>query len=263
MESKRRGTSAAPAQASGARSAARGLARPGGLAVGETYTHEDGLKIRVDRLGLLPRVPPKSIFEEKNEYVASEAVRFEVTVTNDGDIDEAYGLHGGYPGNADAFGHEALQVLLKRAEDDRHRLVVILAGYGREMSRLLGANPGLASRFATRVDFPSYDPRELLSIARLMLAESAENVGAKADAELRRICSDVEANQWQDALGNGRFIRTLAENARAFRDLRLAEKYDKSDPPARLLTELTAGDMKAAFADIRTGHGLRPRAAIA
>jgi hypothetical protein len=85
VDSKRRGTSAAPAQASGARSAARGLARPGGLAVGETYTHEDGLKIRVDRLGLLPRVPPKSIFEEKNEYVASEAVRFEVTVTNDGE----------------------------------------------------------------------------------------------------------------------------------------------------------------------------------
>ena len=173
-------------------------------------------------------------------------------------VDEAYGLHGGYWGNADAFGDEALQVLLKRAEDDRHRLVVILAGYGREMGRLLAANPGLASRFATRVNFPSYDSAQLMSIARGMLTAGADTTSAEADEELRDICAVVEANQWQDALGNGRFIRTLAENARALRDLRLADRYDKADPPADELTKLTAADLKDAFADIQEGHALRP-----
>jgi hypothetical protein len=66
------------------------------------------------------------------------------------------------------------------------------------------------------------------------------------------------ANHWQDALGNGRFIRTLAENARALRDLRLAERHAKADPTVSELTELTAADLKAAFADIQEGHALRP-----
>lgn len=85
-------------------------------------------------------------------------------------IDEAYALsNSGYSGG-DAFGDEALQVLLKRAEDDRDRLVVVLAGYREEMTGLLAANPGLVSRFNTRVDFPSYSAQELLLIARSILA---------------------------------------------------------------------------------------------
>lgn len=85
-------------------------------------------------------------------------------------IDEAYALSNtGYSGG-DAFGKEALQVLLKRAEDDRHRLVVVLAGYPNEIAELLSTNPGLASRFNTRVDFPSYAADELALIAESFLA---------------------------------------------------------------------------------------------
>ena len=179
-------------------------------------------------------------------------------------IDEAYGLHAANSyGNVNAFGDEALQILLKRAEDDRRRLVVILAGYGKEMDQLLGANPGLASRFATRVDFPSYDGSELLSIAQSMIAAGRDRVNAAAVAELVDICAAVECNDWQDVLGNGRFARTLTEHARDARDLRLAERYRRSDPPVRQLTQLAAVDFRAAFADIQSGYGLRPVAAAA
>ena len=97
-----------------------------------------------------------------------------------------------------------------------------------------------------------------MSIARGMLTAGADTTSAEADEELRGICALVEANQWQDALGNGRFIRTLAENARALRDLRLAERHAQADPSADELTELTAADLTAAFADIQEGRALRP-----
>src|SRR5690606_30769190 len=75
-------------------------------------------------------------------------------------IGEAYSLvNPGYAGG-DAFGSEAVQTLLKRAEDDRDRLVIVLAGYQREMDAFLATHPGLASRFNQRVAFPSYSPRE-------------------------------------------------------------------------------------------------------
>ena len=70
-------------------------------------------------------------------------------------VDEAYSLSNSGYSKGDAYGDEALQVLLKRAEDNRDHLVVILAGYPEGMDRLLAANPGLSSRFTTRVDFPS------------------------------------------------------------------------------------------------------------
>ena len=90
-------------------------------------------------------------------------------------IDEAYSLHNeGYSGG-DAFGAEAVQTLLKRAEDDRDRLVIVLAGYPGDMDRFLRSNPGLASRFGTRVGFPSYSAQDLAQIA-VLLAEQAGDV---------------------------------------------------------------------------------------
>ncbi len=79
-------------------------------------------------------------------------------------VDEAYSLANSGYSKGDAYGDEALQVLLKRAEDNRDHLVVILAGYPEGMDRLLATNPGLSSRFTTRVDFPSYRPLELTAI---------------------------------------------------------------------------------------------------
>ncbi len=73
-------------------------------------------------------------------------------------IDEAYSLVNEGDGQADRFGAEAVQALLKRAEDDREHLIIILAGYEKQMETFLASNPGLASRFATRLKFPSYSP---------------------------------------------------------------------------------------------------------
>ena len=81
-------------------------------------------------------------------------------------IDEAYTLISAE--GEDPFGHEAVQTLLKRMEDDRKRLVVILAGYPREMETLLRSNPGLSSRFSRHLEFIDYTPLELAKIFGLM-----------------------------------------------------------------------------------------------
>ena len=77
-------------------------------------------------------------------------------------IDEAYSLVAEQ--GQDPYGDEAVQALLKRAEDDRHRLVVILAGYPEEMKTLLNSNPGLSSRFNRELEFGDYTPLELARI---------------------------------------------------------------------------------------------------
>ena len=104
-------------------------------------------------------------------------------------VDEAYSLHNdGYSGG-DAFGAEAVQTLLKRAEDDRDRLVIVLAGYTADMDRFLRSNPGLASRFSTRVTFPSYQPADLVRIADLL----AEQAGDMFDPAAKQVLGAIFA----------------------------------------------------------------------
>ena len=83
-------------------------------------------------------------------------------------IDEAYSLVNDSEGQGDRFGHEAIQALLKRAEDDRTELIIILAGYEKQMEGFLASNPGLNSRFGLRVKFPTYTPAELMALAELL-----------------------------------------------------------------------------------------------
>src|SRR6202000_23101 len=107
-------------------------------------------------------------------------------------IDEAYSLHNaGYSGG-DAFGAEAVQTLLKRAEDDRDRLVIVLAGYPADMDRFLRSNPGLASRFGTRVTFPSYTARDLTRIAVLQ----AEQAGDSFDPDALPVLEEIFQQAW-------------------------------------------------------------------
>src|SRR6266702_1044189 len=95
-------------------------------------------------------------------------------------IDEAYSLVNEGDGQNDRFGNEAVQALLKRAEDDRDRLVIILAGYERQMEGFLASNPGLTSRFAIRVKFSGYSPTELLQLADLTVARRGEVIDTQA-----------------------------------------------------------------------------------
>jgi tetratricopeptide (TPR) repeat protein len=168
-------------------------------------------------------------------------------------VDEAYSLSNSGYGKGDAYGDEALQVLLKRAEDNRDHLVVILAGYPEGMDRLLAANPGLSSRFTTRVDFPSYRPLELTSIGEVLAAENGDVWDEEALDELRSIAGHVVDQGWIDELGNGRFLRTLYEKSCAYRDLRLSlypGTLSRDD-----LSTLRLPDLMQAYGEVLSGRG--------
>ncbi|MDX3077151.1 AAA family ATPase [Streptomyces sp. NPDC088354] len=168
-------------------------------------------------------------------------------------VDEAYALSNSGYSKGDAYGDEALQVLLKRAEDNRDRLVVILAGYPEGMDRLLAANPGLGSRFTTRVDFPSYRPQELTSIGEVLAADNGDRWDEEALEELLAISGHVVDQGWIDELGNGRFLRTLYEKSCAYRDLRLS---GYAGPPSRDdLSTLRLPDLMQAYGEVLSGRG--------
>lgn len=124
-------------------------------------------------------------------------------------IDEAYSL---YRGEQDIFGLEAIDTLVKGMEDHRDELVVILAGYTREMETFLTANSGLASRFPNRIEFPDYTAVELLQITQVL----AKNKGYT----LAEACTEPLLGyyaRWQTAdartAGNGRLARNTLEKA--------------------------------------------------
>ncbi|MFJ7420476.1 AAA family ATPase [Streptomyces uncialis] len=167
-------------------------------------------------------------------------------------LDEAYALSNSGYGKGDAYGDEALQVLLKRAEDNRDHLVVILAGYPEGMDRLLAANPGLSSRFTTRVDFPSYRPLELTAIGEVLAAENGDAWDEEAVDELRSISGHVVDQGWIDELGNGRFLRTLYEKSCAYRDLRLSGYT--STPGRDDLATLRLPDLMQAYGEVLSGR---------
>src|SRR5690606_943042 len=123
-------------------------------------------------------------------------------------IDEAYSLVNDGDGQPDRFGAEAVQTLLKRAEDDRDRLVVILAGYEAEMDPFPASNAGPASRFATRAAFPCYSAEELLQICEHLFGQRGDLLAPAALRTLRRGLEEVEHRGAVDELGNGRFARS-------------------------------------------------------
>jgi SpoVK/Ycf46/Vps4 family AAA+-type ATPase len=163
-------------------------------------------------------------------------------------VDEAYSLHNeGYSGG-DAYGAEAVQTLLKRAEDDRDRLVIVLAGYPADMDRFLRSNPGLASRFSTRVAFPSYSARDLSHIAVIYAEQAGDSFEPDAVRVLEQIFAQAERAGAIDELGNGRFARSLFERACACRDVRVVRLGESAT--AADLTTLTAADVRGAYAEL-------------
>jgi SpoVK/Ycf46/Vps4 family AAA+-type ATPase len=163
-------------------------------------------------------------------------------------VDEAYSLYNdGYSGG-DAFGAEAIATLLKRAEDDRERLVIVLAGYTEDMSRFLRTNPGLASRFSTKVTFPSYQPSELVQIARIFADKAGDTFAPDAIPVLTEVLTLACQHGRIDELGNGRYARSLYERACASRDLRVAQLGEVASPAE--LTTIAAADLEAAYRGI-------------
>lgn len=124
-------------------------------------------------------------------------------------IDEAYAL---YRGADDSFGLEAIDTIVKGMEDNRQNLIVILAGYSREMEEFLTANSGLKSRFPNIIEFPDYTAEELLRITRITVENKGYALDAACDAPLTAYFAARQAADARTA-GNGRMARNLVEDA--------------------------------------------------
>ncbi|MBR4731569.1 MAG: AAA family ATPase [Lachnospiraceae bacterium] len=124
-------------------------------------------------------------------------------------IDEAYSL---YRGRDDNFGLEAIDTLVKGIEDNRENLIVILAGYSKEMEQFLTSNSGLKSRFPNVIHFPDYTGEELLLISKSIAKSKGYTIDEGADPALLAYFNAVQAVRAADA-GNGRLARNKIEEA--------------------------------------------------
>ncbi len=190
-----------------------------------------GHLVEVDRAGLV------------GQYVGLTAIKTERVIRKAIDgvlfVDEAYAL--ARDGDRLDFGDEAIETLLKRMEDNRHRLVVIVAGYPRLMHRFLDSNPGLRSRFSREITFPDYSTVDLVAIFKLFAAESEYSLGEGSEEVLHGILERAERDE---SFGNARFARTLFEQALNAQALRLGEGDVESLSPTELVC-LTPEDLAA------------------
>ncbi|ORA29324.1 type VII secretion AAA-ATPase EccA [Mycobacterium aquaticum] len=219
-------------------------------------------------LGILPT--PKVVEAKRADFVAGYLGQTAEKTDNKIDealggvlfIDEAYtliqeGLSGG-----DAFGKEAVDTLLARMENDRHRLMVIIAGYDDEIDRFLASNEGLGSRVPRRIRFASYTPTELGEIAASMAAQKESTIDPAASELLQRVCAKLAEHQVEttdsngqagkprrilDVAGNGRFIRNVIEESFDEQMLRIAEELDTGDVDDTTMTTITERDIAAAL----------------
>jgi AAA+ superfamily predicted ATPase len=152
-------------------------------------------------------------------------------------IDEAYSLIDA--SGDDAYGREAIQCLLKRMEDDRESMAVILAGYSDEMEDMIRSNPGLSSRINTKIEFEDYGPVELGMIFESMCEQNQYEL--PSDARHRVLLGFHHLYERRDRhFGNGRLVRNAFEDSvRQLAD-RIAEVTKLSES---LLTFLTAADI--------------------
>jgi ESX secretion system protein EccA len=167
-------------------------------------------------------------------------------------IDEAYTLVQERDGRADPFGTEALDTLLARMENDRDRLVVIIAGYSADIDRLLESNDGLRSRFSTRVEFDSYSPDEIVEIAKVLAAANDSSLSEEAAKRVLEAATllnqrSLNGKPALDIAGNGRYARQLVEAGEQYRDMRLARSVDFDSLGVEQLSEINGEDMTEAI----------------
>jgi type VII secretion ATPase EccA len=179
-------------------------------------------------------------------------------------IDEAYAL-APEAGRLD-FGPEAIETLLKRMEDQRERLVIIVAGYPRLMRHFLDSNPGLRSRFSREIVFPDYTTDELVEISHKFARDAEYRLGEGSGNTLRELFDSARRGE---GFGNARFARTIFEHALNAHALRLAERRGKDriatedlmtlSPPDFLAAARTVGESGDAFGTARRSfwRGLR------
>jgi len=156
-------------------------------------------------------------------------------------IDEAYAL---VPENSSQdYGQEAISTLLKRMEDDRDKLVVIIAGYTNEMKRFIDSNPGLQSRFNRYINFPDYSAGELVKIFHMYMKKNQYTISDEANEMLKEKLEYAVEHKDRN-FGNARYVRNIFEKSIQAQANRLEGQTGLSD---RQLTEITLSDIEKAF----------------
>ena len=169
------------------------------------------------------------------EYVGQTAIKTNKLIDEALDgvlfIDEAYTLVNG---SQNDYGHEAIATLLKRMEDDRARLVVILAGYPDDMKRFMESNPGLTSRFSRVIHFPDYTADELADLFRFYAKRNHYELSPDVEKYLNNAIANSTKNRDRN-FGNGRWVRNLFEKALERQAIRLAETTGHTEQELRTL----------------------------
>ena len=191
-----------------------------------------GHLVETDRSGLIA------------EYVGQTAPKTNAIIDSALDgvlfIDEAYSI---VQGGQNDYGKEAIATLLKRMEDDRDRLVVILAGYSKEMADFINANSGLQSRFNRYIDFPDYSCEELLQIFQFILKSNEYRATDEAIVKVKQYIQNAVENKDQN-FGNARFVRNLFEKILTQQANRLASESTITN---EMLSTIEAVDVKNAI----------------
>ena len=181
-------------------------------------------------------------------------------------LDEAYSLVA--TGAKNDFGLVAIDTLLARMENDRDRLVVIVAGYRADLDRFLDTNQVLRSRFTRSIDFPSYQPAELIEIANFMAGkrDSAFEHAALDDLEtlFAHLANSAKADaagvqrRGLDIAGNGRFVRNVVEKSEEEREFRLdhSEHAETGEFTDEELVTISVEDVRNSVAPLLRGLGL-------
>ncbi len=189
-----------------------------------------GHLVETDRSGLIA------------EYVGQTAVKTNAVIDSALGgilfIDEAYALLDGKGG----YGDEAIATLLKRMEDNRDNLVVIVAGYTNEMKSFIDSNPGLQSRFTRYIDFPDYSANELYDIFMTRVNKYSYRLDADAEKFLRKSLSETVSHRSRN-FGNGRYVRNLFEQTLTNQANRLGRQKNLS---AQDLSQITLADVQGA-----------------
>jgi SpoVK/Ycf46/Vps4 family AAA+-type ATPase len=198
-----------------------------------------GQLVEVDRAALV------------GQYVGMTAIKTERVIRRALDgvlfIDEAYSLSRGDEARGQDFGPEAIEILLKRMEDYRHRIVVIVAGYPRLMHEFLQSNPGLRSRFGREIEFPDYTADELVRIAGKFASDGEYVLAPDAEQAFRTVLERAERGP---SFGNARAVRTLFEQSLNAQGVRLA---------ATGIEGATVEDLRTLTgADVTSAAGLAP-----
>ena len=182
-------------------------------------------------------------------------------------LDEAYALVA--TGAKNDFGLVAIDTLLARMENDRDRLVVIVAGYRADLDRFLDTNQGLRSRFTRSIDFPSYKPAELIEIANFMAGKRDSVFDQAALDDLEALFAHLANSSKPDVAGverrgldiagNGRFVRNVVEKSEEEREFRLdhSEQAETGEFTDEELMTITAGDLRNSVEPLLQGLGLQ------